>query len=313
MAWSTADIPDLTGRVAVVTGANGGLGLETARALAGAGAHVVMAARNRDKAEQARADILAEHPDASLRIVPLDLASLESVRVAAAAILDTQDRIDILVNNAGVMGIPERRTADGFEMQFGTNHLGHFALTALLMPALAKSRAARVVAITSFARHYRGRFDPADPPLKGLYEPWRAYGQSKMANLRFALELSRRAKVAGLRLQSLVVHPGLSHTDLQDRSARETPGGRSQRFWAKWVRRIGMDASRGALSQIRAVTDPMAKGGRLYSPRFVTTGATVRRPLMPWTRRSKQLRILWEVSERETGIRFVLPRQGENE
>ena len=306
MAWTTADIPDLSGRIVVVTGANGGLGFESAKALAAAGAHVVMSARNLARVEEARQSILGEHPGASLELQELDLASLDSVGRAAAAILERHESIDILVNNAGVMGIPERRTADGFEMQFGTNHLGHFALTAQLWPALVAGGGARLVAITSFGRHNRGRFDPADPPLRGEYEPWRAYGQSKMANLRFALEVDRRARRARLPIQSLIVHPGLTHTDLQANSARESGGGRSQRFWARWVQRIGMQAPRGALSQIRAVTDPRAKGGQFYSPRFVSAGATVRRPLMPWTRRSRQLRVLWEVSERMTGVNFEI-------
>jgi NAD(P)-dependent dehydrogenase (short-subunit alcohol dehydrogenase family) len=304
MAWTTQDIPDLTGKVVVVTGANGGLGFETAKALSVAGAHVVMAARNPQRVEAARQSILGEHSGASLELEELDLASLDSVRRAAAAIGERHQSIDILVNNAGVMGIPEKRTADGFEMQFGTNHLGHFALTALLWPALVAGDGARLVAITSFARHNRGKFDPADPPLRGNYEAWRAYGQSKMANLRFALEVDRRARLAGLPIQSLIVHPGLTHTDLQANSARESGGGRSQRFWAKWVQRIGMKVPRGALPQIRAVTDPRAKGGQFYSPRFVTAGAAVRRPLGPWTRRSRQLGVLWEVSERMTGIKF---------
>ncbi|MCH7584144.1 MAG: SDR family NAD(P)-dependent oxidoreductase [Acidobacteria bacterium] len=304
MTWATRNIPDLTGKNAVVTGANGGLGFESSKALAAAGAHVVMAARNLQKVEMARHRILGEHSEASLELQELDLASLDSVAGAAAAIKERHPSIDILVNNAGVMGIPERRTADGFEMQFGTNHLGHFALTAQLWPALVAGDGARLVAITSFARHNRGRFDPTDPPLRGEYEAWRAYGQSKMANLRFALELDRKARRAGLPIESLIVHPGLTHTDLQANSARESGGGRSQRFWAKWVQRIGMKAPRGALSQIRAVTDPQAKGGQFYSPRFVTAGATVRRPLTPWTRRSRQLGVLWQVSERMTGVKF---------
>lgn len=290
----------------MVTGGNGGLGFETAKALAAAGARVVVAARNHTKADEAIQSILAASPGALLEIQELDLASLDSVRNAAVAILQHNDSIDILVNNAGVMGIPEGQTSDGFETQFGTNHLGHFALTALLWPSLVAGDGARLVAITSFGRHYRGRFDPDNPPLRGAYEPWRAYGQSKMANLRFALELDRRVRRAGLPIQSLIVHPGLTHTDLQANSARQSPDGRMQRFWAKWVQRIGMKASRGALSQIRAVTDPNTVGGEFYTPRFVTAGATVRRPLMPWTRRSGQLGVLWETSERMTGIEFEI-------
>jgi len=306
MAWTTARIPNLSETTAVVTGGNGGLGFEAAKALAAAGATVVMGARNRGKAESAIESILSEHPEARIEFQELDLASLESVRMAAESLIERLNSIDVLVNNAGVMGIPEGRTTDGFEMQFGTNHLGHFALTALLWPALKASEGARLVAITSFGRHYRGRFDPDDPPLRGTYEPWRAYGQSKMANLRFALELDRRIRRAGLPIKRLSDHPGLTNTDLQANSANQTPHGRSQNFWAKWVRRIGMQPERGALPQIRAVTDPRAQGGQFFTPRFVSAGAAVRRPLMPRTRHSRQQQVLWEVSERMTGIRFEI-------
>ena len=192
-------MPDQSGRVAVVTGANGGLGLEMARELARNGGHVVMAARDQDKAEAARASIRHEVPDASLEVQPLDLALQRSVREAAAQILAGHPKIDILVNNAGVMGIPERRTEDGFEMQLAVNHLGHFALTALLLPALLASTGARVISVTSTGRHAGRALDPDNPHLRGRYDPWRAYGQSKLANVHFALELDRRFRAAGCR------------------------------------------------------------------------------------------------------------------
>ena len=304
MAWTAADIPDLTGKVVVVTGANTGLGYQTTRALAGEGAKVVIAARNLKKAETARTMVLEEHPDAQLEILEIDLASLASVARAAGELVARQPSIDILVNNAGVMAIPQRETADGFEMQFGVNHLGHFALTAQLWPALVAGDGARIVAITSFARHYRGRFDPTDPPVVGEYNRWKAYGQSKMANLRFALELDRRANRAGLPIASLVAHPGLAHTNLLGERTRYEPRGLRRRLAGRWVERFGMEASRGALSQVRAATDPVAAGGRLYAPRFVVNGASVRRPLLPWTRHTNQLELLWEVSEQMSGIRF---------
>jgi NAD(P)-dependent dehydrogenase (short-subunit alcohol dehydrogenase family) len=263
MAWGTEDIPDRSDRVAVVTGANGGLGLEVARELARRGAHVVMAARDQAKAQEARASILAEIPDASLEPRPLDLASLASVREAAAATLAGHPRLDVLVNNAGVMGIPERRTEDGFEMQLGVNHLGHFALTAMLLPALLGSPDARVVSVTSTGRHTGRAIDPDNPHLLGRYDPWRAYGQSKLANVHFALELDRRFRAAGVPARSIVVHPGFVNTDLQARSVRETGGGRSQRFYRGAVRRFGMTPARGALALLRAATDPDAVGGAL--------------------------------------------------
>lgn len=302
MAWSARRIPDQSGRVAVVTGANGGLGLEVARELARKGAHLVMASRDQAKAEAARASIREEIPGASLELRPLDLASVASVREAAARILADHPRIDILVNNAGVMGIPERRTEDGFEMQLGVNHLGHFALTALLLPALLRSEDARVVSVTSTGRHARGELDPDNPHLVGRYDPWRAYGQSKLANVRFALELDARFRAAGTSARSIVVHPGFANTDLQARSVRETGGGRSQRFFRAAVARYGMTPARGALALLRAATDPGGEGGVLYAPRWVNWGPPVRRPLLRRARNRAARQTLWEVSERETGI-----------
>jgi NAD(P)-dependent dehydrogenase (short-subunit alcohol dehydrogenase family) len=304
MSWTTSDIPDLTGKTAVVTGANGGLGLETARALAGAGAHVVMAVRNQDKARAAEKSILESHPSASLEVVPLDLGSLASVREAAGRILSAHDRIDILVNNAGVMAIPERRTEDGFEMQLGVNHLGHFALTAQLLPALLRADAARVVSVTSTAHHMGRAVDPSDPHLRGRYGPWKAYGQSKLANFHFAIGLQRRFEAAGVRAASLVAHPGLSDTDLQATSVAETGGGLWQRFFHGLARATGMTPAAGALPQLRAATDPTAKGGEFYAPRYGNNGPPVRRPILRRLGLGRAIDTLWEVSERETKVRL---------
>jgi NAD(P)-dependent dehydrogenase (short-subunit alcohol dehydrogenase family) len=304
MAWTTDDIPDQTGRVAVVTGANGGLGLEVARALAGRGAHVVMAARDQAKAQAAEASIRAQVPGVSLELRPLDLASLASVAEAAAAILADHPRIDLLVNNAGVMAISERRTDDGFEMQLAVNHLGHFALTARLVEALLRSGDARVVSVTSTGRHTGRLLDPDNPHLVGSYEPWRAYGQSKMANVHFALELERRFRAAHVPARSIVVHPGFTNTDLQAHSVRDTGGGRSQRFFHAAVRRVGMTPAQGALPLLRAATDPGAVGGALYTPRWVNWGPPVRRPLLRRARDREAMATLWAVSERETGVTF---------
>ncbi|NNL66039.1 MAG: SDR family NAD(P)-dependent oxidoreductase, partial [Myxococcales bacterium] len=265
MSWSTSDIPDLAGRIAVVTGANGGLGLETARALAGAGAHGVMAARDQEKATAAEKSILETHPRASLEVVPLDLGSLASVRAAAARILAAHERIDVLVNNAGLMAIPERRTEDGFEMQLGVNHLGHFVLTALLLPALLRAPAARVVSVTSTAHHMGRALDPENPHLEGRYGEWKAYGQSKLANFHFAIGLQRRFEAAGVSAASLIAHPGLSNTDLQATSVSETGGGFTQRFFHGLAGSTGMTPAAGALPQLRAATDPKARGGEFYA------------------------------------------------
>lgn len=303
MAWTTADIPSLAGKVAVVTGANSGLGLETARALAGAGAHVVLAARNHEKAAAAEADIRSTHPSASLEIVRMDLASLASVREAAQVILGKHDRIDILVNNAGVMATPEQRTADGFEMQFGVNHLGHWTLTALLLPALLRADAARIVAVTSTAHHMGRAVDPKNPNLEGSYGPWKAYGQSKLANFHFAIGLQRELEKAGASAISLVAHPGLSNTELQATSVTQSGGTFWTRFFHGLAGSTGMSPADGALPQIRAATDPHAKGGEFYAPRFVNNGPPVRRPILrPGINRA--ITKLWQVSERETGVKL---------
>lgn len=301
MSWTAADIPDLAGKTAVVTGANGGLGLETAKTLAGAGGHVVMAARDQEKAKSAFEEIQAAHSSASLDIVELDLGSLHSIQEAAGKILETHDTVDILVNNAGVMALPERRTVDGFEMQFGVNHLGHWALTARLLPGLLRSEEARVVTVTSTAHHYGRSVDPANPHLEGNYEPWKAYGQAKLANYHFALGLHREFQERNLPARSLVAHPGLSHTNLQVHTVDQHDG-EFGRFWMNLAARYGMSAADGALPQVRAATDPTAQSGQMYAPRFIQFGAPVRRPIVRRVGLTSAIEKLWVVSERETGI-----------
>jgi NAD(P)-dependent dehydrogenase (short-subunit alcohol dehydrogenase family) len=303
MSWGLADIPDQTGRTAVVTGANGGLGLETARALAGAGADVIMAARNQQRAAEAMEQIRASVPGARLTLVELDLGSLASVQAAAEQIL-AREQIDLLVNNAGVMGIPQRRTADGFEMQLGVDHLGHFALTARLLPALLKAPAARVVTVTSTAHHIGRAVDPDNPNLDGSYGPWRAYGQAKLANFHFGLGLHRLFREAD-KPASLVAHPGLSNTELQAVSVEETGGGLSQRFFLTLARRVGMSPAEGALSQLRAATDPGAGSGEFYGPLFVNNGPPVRKPVLRRLGMGRAIERLWQVSERETGLELA--------
>ena len=304
MSWTAADIPDQSGRTAVVSGANGGLGLETARALAAKGAHVVMAVRNQEKAAAALADIRRGVPEASLELVALDLGSQASVRQAAETILGARERIDILVNNAGVMAVPEGTTADGFEIQFGINHLGHYALTALLMPALLRAPAARVVTVTSTAHHIGRAVDPANPHLHGRYAPWRAYGQSKLANFHFGIGLQNLLAAAGAPAASLIAHPGLSNTDLQAVSVQESGGGVSQKFFHLLAGRTGMTPEQGARPQLRAATDPSARGGEFYAPRYVNTGPPVRRPILRRIGMEQAIARLWEVSERETGLKI---------
>lgn len=298
MGWDVDRIPDQSGRVAVVTGGNGGLGLEAVRALGARGASVVMAARNQDKAEKARSEITTEFPTARIDIRPLDLASLDSIASFVEGMGTDLRRLDLLINNAGVMGIPEGTTADGFERQFGTNHLGHFALTAGLLPALLRSDSGRVVSVTSFARLYRGRGWSTGI---GPYDTWREYGRSKMANLFFARELDRRLRATPAALQSLAAHPGFTHTDLQARSVREA-GGLSQKFFHATVQRFGMTPREGVASILRAAADPEARGGEFYGPRWFIFGDPVRKRLT--LGHESEARRLWDVSERMTGIDF---------
>jgi NAD(P)-dependent dehydrogenase (short-subunit alcohol dehydrogenase family) len=302
MPWTENDIPDLTGRTAVVTGANGGLGLQTALALAGAGAHVVLAARDSSKTTAAVARIAERYPAASLEVVPLDLGDLSMVSAAADKVLAGHERVDILVNNAGVMAMPQRTTVDGFEMQLGVDHLGHWAFTAHLLPALLRAPSARVVTVTSTARFMGRPLDPADPHMQRSYRAWGSYARAKMANYHFGLGLQHQFSRAGVRAQSLIAHPGLSNTDLQARSVREGGAGWAGAFFEALTARSGMTPLEGARPQLRAATDPRARGGELYAPRFGSHGPAVRRPILRRFDLQKQIDVLWQVSEHETKI-----------
>ena len=305
VAFTLDRVPDLAGRTTVITGANGGLGLQTAKVFAGKGARVVMAVRDQTKAAQAVEEIRAQAPHAELELVMLDLASQASVKKAAEQILGGHSEIDILLNNAGLMAMPERRTVDGYEMQLGVNHLGHWTLTALLMPALLAAPAARVVTVTSTAHHFGRPVDPDNPHLQGNYEAWRAYGRSKLANYHFGLGLQRVFERARARAQSLIAHPGLSHSDLQLRTVAEGGGGWMGPLWAWLAKYTGMDVEHGAMPQIRAATDPRAKGGEFYGPRFGNFGPAVRLPVLrPGAEQA--IATLWQVSERETGVRLAI-------
>lgn len=303
MGWNTTNIPNLTGKTAVVTGANGGLGFESAKALAGAGAHVVMAARNQDKAQTAFGQIKAAYPDASLEIVELDLGSQASTTAAAAFIAESHPTVEILINNAGLMAMPERRTDDGFEMQLGVNHFGHWTFTAGLLPSLLAAGAARVVTVTSTAHHIGRPVDSDNVNMDGNYSAWGAYGRAKLANYHFALGLQDEFETRGLAAQSLAAHPGLTHTNLQAHTAEQGGAGWMALFWEWMAAHTGMKADRGALPQLRAATDPNARGGEFYGPRFVNNGPAVRVPVMR-PGNDNAIATLWEVSERETGVAF---------
>lgn len=301
MSFSIESIPDLSGTTSVVTGANSGLGLATATALAAKGSHVVMASRNLDKAHVAASTIAAEHPAASLEVLQVDLGSLESVARAAEAVLAGHRSVDILINNAGLMAMPEGRTVDGFETQFGVNHLGHWALTAQLMPALLAAPRARVVTVTSSAHHFGRSVDSSSLDRSGRYSSWKAYGDSKLANYHFAIGLQQHFERTGSNASSLLAHPGLSNTNLQVQTVDEGGGGFLGDLSLTLVRRLGMTPERGALSQIRAATDPSAKGGQFFVPRWFTSGPPVARPIVrPGNRRA--IMKLWALSELATGL-----------
>ena len=305
MSWSTNDIPDLTGKIAVVTGANGGLGLASAKALAAKGAHVVMAARDQDKAARARDEILAGNPSASLEIVELDLGSLASVEAAADAIAASHDRIDILMCNAGVMATPQGTTEDGFDTQFGINVLGHWALVGRLLPIVEATPGARIVTLSSTAQHSGRAVNPDDAHMREKYSAWGMYGQTKLAMRHFAVGLQRRFDRLGIDAKALSAQPGFTNSDLQTTTHALGGGGIGGSLSDKWVKVFGMSTDRGALSQLRAATDPDAPGGGFYGPLFVTNGPPILKPLVrPGS--DGAIDALWQVAERETGVTIEL-------
>ena len=245
MSWTANDMPDLGGKTIVVTGANSGLGLEASRAFARRRARVVLACRNVETAEAARNDVLGSAPGADVEVRPLDLASLASVLAFAESFLSSHGRLDVLCNNAGVMALPRRETADGFEMQFGTNHLGHFALTGLLLPLLERTPKARVVTQSSGA-HRLGRIDFDDLQSRQHYGRWRAYGQSKLANLLFAYELQRRLEKKKVDVISVACHPGYAATELQFAAARMERSTWMEHLFALGNRLFAQDAATGS-------------------------------------------------------------------
>jgi NAD(P)-dependent dehydrogenase (short-subunit alcohol dehydrogenase family) len=300
--WTAEQIGDLSGRIAVVTGANSGLGLVTARGLARAGATVVPTARDDPKASAMRRAIAAEAPETELDPRILDLASLDSVREFATAVTADHPRVDVLVNNAGVMMPPRSQTADGFELQFGTNHLGHFALTGLLLDALAAGDASRVVTVSSL-EHRAGKLAFDDLQSELSYSPRGAYRQSKFANAVFGLELDRRLRAAGLPVISVLAHPGYSDTNLQSTG----PTGAMKAILAVGNKLFAQNADAGALPQLYAATAPGVEGGQFFGPdgfQQARGGPTEVQPVGP-ARDLEAARRLWEVSEELTGVSYL--------
>lgn len=266
MTWTSTDIPDQQGRLALITGANSGLGLETARALLAKGATVVLGCRSLARAEQARRELLpaAAAGGGAIDLLELDLASLERVRRAAAALADRYGRLDLLINNAGLMALPRLLTRDGFEMQLGVNHLGHFALTAALLPLMHGRPAARVVTVTSGAQYF-GRIAFADLQGERRYDRWAAYGQSKLANVMFALELQQRLRDQGEPVLSLAAHPGMARTNLQPASIAAN-GSWLEPLAYRLMDPLFQSAAMGALPQLYAATAAEAMPGGHYGP-----------------------------------------------
>ena len=302
-SWTPADMPDLTGRVAVVTGASSGIGEAAATALAAKGATVVLAVRNQAKGEATLARIKAGHPGADARISLVDMADLASVRSFATRTLDSTPRVDILLNNAGLGMQPARAvTVDGFERQFGTNHLGQFALTGLLLPALLRAPAARVVAISSIA-HRRGAIDFDDLQGARRYGGLKAYSQSKLANLLFAFELDRRAEAAGTPLISVAAHPGVSNTGFM--TAVGLPKAVTT-LTNIALRVIAQGADQGSWPGLYAATMPNVRGGQYYGPNGIgeLRGGPVPAAISPPARDEAAAERLWSESERLTGVTF---------
>jgi len=311
-SWHPAVLPDLSGRTAVVTGANSGLGFHTAAGLVRAGAQVVLTARDGAKGADALDRLVNQVPGAQARVAVLDLADLGSVRAFARDL--PGDRLDLLVNNAGVMATPRRTTADGFELQLGTNHLGHFALTGLLLPRLLAGSMpagptpdgpARVVTVSS-ALHRRGRLDRDDLMLERGYTPYRAYGQSKLANLLFALELQRRADAAGAPLASLAAHPGYAATNLQTTGPRMA-GSRVREQVSRLMNAVlAQPAEHGAWPTLRAATDPAATGAEYFGPGGPgeMRGAPVRVGMSAQAADPDDAQWLWNRSQELTGVRY---------
>jgi len=295
--WTTNHIPDQGDKIVIVTGANSGLGFETSRALAHRGAAVIMACRSLEKGEAAAEQIRGESPQGRVLVKWLDLTDLSSVQRFAENYLEEYSRLDILINNAGVMVTPSQRTVEGFELQFGTNHLGHFKLTGLLINLLKRTPHARVVTVSSYA-HYFGRINFRDLNSERFYQKWLAYAQSKLANVLFGLELQRRAARSGNNPISIVAHPGYAATNLQ----------RTSKLYSMLNPIMAQSQEMGALPILYAATSPEIRGGEYIGPDgfLGQRGYPHKALLSRGSRNQDTAKRLWEVSEELTQIRFNL-------
>ena len=305
--WTQKDIPDLTGKTIVITGANSGLGFECSRTFAEKGAMVVMTARNMQKGEKAKADILNAHPNASLDLMKLDVGDLASVREFADAYQARYDRLDILLNNAGVMAIPRQLTPDGFEMQLGVNHLGHFALTGLLLEVIIKTPKGRIHNVTSSA-NWTGTINFDDLMGEKKYSRWGAYGQSKLANVFFTYELQKRLTAAGYDTITNTSHPGFVIGNLQANSVEQS-GARMEAWLYKFAQLFfAQDIKMGVLPMLYGMTAENAKGGVFYTPRiFNMRGTPKEGNANSAANDAEALKRFWEVSEELTGVHYHWP------
>ncbi|WP_336490042.1 oxidoreductase [Methylobacterium nigriterrae] len=303
--WTVADMPLQTGRLAIITGATSGIGYEAALALAGAGAHVVLAARDEGKAQRAMWSIRQVHPAASLEFRPLDTARLSSVREFGTRWRDERPPIDVLLLNAGIASVPRREeTADGFERQLVTNYLGHFTLTGLLLADVRLSSASRIVEVASLA-HRRGQIRFDDLQLRRSYSAQDAYRQSKLAMLMFGLELDRRLRAAGSPILSVPVHPGVAKTDITRRGDR---AGAVERLAGRAIfSLLGQSAARGALPLLYGATSPDAHGGHYYGPDglWEAWGYPTTADVAPHARDQATAKRLWSISEDLTGVSYL--------
>jgi NAD(P)-dependent dehydrogenase (short-subunit alcohol dehydrogenase family) len=308
MKWTAASMPSLQGKIAVVTGANSGLGLHTAIGLAAAGAEVVMACRSPDKAARALQQVRAQAPGAKVEVMPLDLADLASVRAFAQGFKAKHPHLDLLVNNAGVMAVPYAKTRDGFEMQIGTNHFGHFVLTGLLLDALEAAPAARVINVASMAHKWTRGMDLEDVNFeRKAYKKWDAYGKSKLANLLFTFELNRRLQQAGVRVIAAAAHPGYSDTNLGFVGPQLENSAFGRLFMQAGNALFAQPSSMGALPTLYAASMPDVHGGDYIGPDGFQQmrGYPTKVGCRAAARNAELQRRWWELSEKLTGVQYL--------